>query len=106
MDLNTALLDEIRTLIDEPPADAPEPLLARIEDTLTAGYAQALAIEAERWRLERKLGEVVELAAAGSAPPADLAVLAQRMTAANADLTRLRALLASLRERASQLRTP
>jgi hypothetical protein len=35
-------------------ADAP--LLARVEDTLTEGYARAPAIEAERWRLERRIG--------------------------------------------------
>jgi hypothetical protein len=37
-------------------ADAPT--LARMEDTLTEGYAKALALEAERWRLERRIGEV------------------------------------------------
>ena len=37
-------------------ADAPT--LARMEDTLTEGYARALALEAERWRLERRIGEV------------------------------------------------
>ena len=37
---------------------AEAPTLARIEDTLTEGYAQALALEAERWRLERRIGEV------------------------------------------------
>jgi hypothetical protein len=29
---------------------AEAPTLARVEDTLTEGYAQALALEAERWR--------------------------------------------------------
>ena len=37
---------------------AESPTLARVEDTLTEGYARALAIEAERWRLERRIGEV------------------------------------------------
>ena len=37
---------------------ASAPTLAVVEDTLTEGYAKALALEAERLRLERRLGEV------------------------------------------------
>lgn len=42
------MLEQIEELLG-----AEEPTLARMEDTLTEGYAQALALEAERWRLER-----------------------------------------------------
>jgi len=40
-------------------ADAPT--LARLEETLTDGYAEALALETERLRLERRLGSLREL---------------------------------------------
>ena len=43
--------EEIRTLLDAPPTGDDAPSLDAIEHTLTAGYARALALEAERWRL-------------------------------------------------------
>ena len=50
------LLTQIHALIGTPERDAAA--LAQMEDTLTVGYARALALEAERWRLERQIGEV------------------------------------------------
>ena len=47
------MLQQIEELLD---AEAPN--VEVLESTLTEGYAQALALEAERWRLERRLGEV------------------------------------------------
>ena len=41
--------DDIRSLLEAPPTGEEAPTLDHIEDTLTAGYARALAIEAERW---------------------------------------------------------
>jgi hypothetical protein len=77
------------------------PTLARLEDTLTEGYAQALALEAERIRLERRLGEVAREADGGdpSRLSAELAGLAGRLTSADGELAKLRALLVSLYER-------
>src|ERR671937_339313 len=49
---------EIRTLLNAPADGVGAPPLAHLEDTLTAGYAHALALEAERWRLERRIAEV------------------------------------------------
>jgi len=49
------VLEQIDDLLN---ADAPA--LDTLEETLTDGYAQALALEAERGRLERRLGEVDE----------------------------------------------
>ena len=46
-----------------PQTGASAPTLARLEDTLTEGYARALALEAERWRLERRIGEVARTVA-------------------------------------------
>ena len=96
----TVLYDEIRVLIDAP-SGADGPTLAVIEDTLTAGYARALELEAERMRLERRLGE---LAANGKPDSDEVAWLGERLTAADGDLTRLRSLLGRLRDRARRLR--
>lgn len=96
----TVLYDEIRVLIDAPNG-SDGPTLASIEDTLTAGYARALELEAERMRLERRLGE---LATAGKPDSDEVAWLGERLTAADGDLTRLRALLGRLRDRARRLR--
>jgi hypothetical protein len=99
--------DEIRTLLDAPPTGDDAPSLDAIEHTLTAGYARALALEAERWRLERKLAEAA--AALGGTvvegEHSELAMLGQRLSAANGDLTLLRDLLSSLRSRADEVRT-
>ena len=43
-----AILEEIIALLAEPERGAASPSLARLEDTLTAGYARALELEAER----------------------------------------------------------
>ena len=98
--------DEIRTLLDSPPLGEDAPSIAAIEDTLTAGYARALALEAERWRLERRIAEVA--AQLGRKPQDDehdeLTQLGQRLSAADGDLTMLRDLLASLRSRADEVR--
>jgi hypothetical protein len=80
-------------------------VLERIEETLTVGYARALALEAEHWRLERRLGEVAATVGEGGAGADELSALARRMADADGDLVRLRAALASLRDRASALRS-
>ena len=98
--------DEIRTLLDSPPLGEDAPSIDAIEHTLTAGYARALALEAERWRLERRIAEVA--AQLGRKPQDDehdeLTELGQRLSAADGDLTLLRRLLASLRSRADEVR--
>ena len=99
--------DEIRTLLDAPPSGEKAPSLDDIEHTLTAGYASALALEAERWRLERKIAEVA--AQLGGKPRRDehseLTQLGQRLSVADGDLSNLRGLLTSLRSRADEVRT-
>jgi hypothetical protein len=82
--------------------------LDELEDTLTSGYAAALALEAERWRIERRISELAgefggdadfELHRAE-----EIVALARRLTSADADLIRLREQLESLRERADAAR--
>ncbi len=99
------LFDKIDALLAEPVAGG-EAELARIEHTLTEGYARALALEAERWRLERRLGEVAQKLALGDREKktSELVSLAERMSSADGDLTQLRGRLATLRQRAHDVR--
>lgn len=99
--------DDIRSLLDAPPSGDEAPSLAHIEHTLTSGYARALALEAERLRIERKLADVASRLGdeATDEDASELAQLGQRLSVADDDLSRLRGLLASLRTRADQART-
>lgn len=101
------ILDEIRTLLDSAPDGEDAPTLDAIEHTLTAGYARALALEAERWRLERRIAEVASKLAddSGELSHVELVQLGERLSAADGDLSRLRGLLSSLRTRADEVRT-
>jgi hypothetical protein len=79
-----------------------------IEDTLTSGYAAALALEAERWRIDRRISAMaVELggsAERGHNGAEEIVGLARRLSGTDADLIRLRAMLESLRDRADAAR--
>lgn len=101
------VVDDIRELLTTPrPAEAAL-FLERVDSTLTAGYAHALQLEAERWRLERRIGEVAAELASSSADghAQELAALVRRLTSANESLAALRTLLSSLRERRAELKT-
>src|SRR5213596_3151277 len=88
--------EEIRTLLEAPPVGEDAPSIDAVEHTLTAGYARALALEAERWRLERRIAEVAsKLAEASETQHSELANLGRRLSTADGDLARLRELLAS-----------
>lgn len=78
---------------------SPERDVARVESTLTDGYAMALALEAERVRLERRLA-----AAARSLRPGDpeektieVSELARRLSGNAGELGELRGRLSELR---------
>ena len=103
---DSTLLEEIAALVAEPAPSEPARLIARIEHTLTAGYARALALEAERLRLERRIAVVAsELEEGDAAEQQDeLKRLALRASGTDGDLGRLRTLLRSLRDRARELR--
>ncbi len=105
-DDTATLFDDIRQLLTAPRSGAQAPPLARLEETLTAGYARALALEAERWRIERRIGEMAtKLRDDRSDLRTDeIAALAERLSDADGELSHLRGLLASLRTRASDLR--
>ena len=97
------LLHEIKELLAAPRPANTQTFLERLDATLTAGYAQALQLEAERWRLERRIGEVAStLAETGSElDTAELSTLGRRLASANEEISMLRALLGALREHRS-----
>jgi hypothetical protein len=80
--------------------------LDTIERTLTDGYAHALSLEAEKWRLERRISEVAQSLHGGdtTAKTRELSVLAKRLDGNAVDLAQLRRVLADLRRRADDVR--
>jgi chromosome segregation ATPase len=100
------LFEKIDTLLDEPLPGADD-AIARIEHTLTEGYARALALEAERWRLERRIGEVAAKLAQGDREQRtnELAALAERISSADGDLSHLRGRLSVLKKHAHDVRS-
>jgi hypothetical protein len=103
-DAYNALCDEIQTLLERP-ASGPEQSLERLEDTLTEGYARALALEAERLRLERHIGERGGDVRRGESPGDDIPTLAARLSHTTSQLANLRTLLTGLRARTDVVRT-
>jgi hypothetical protein len=102
------MLQQIEELLSAPASGASAPSLAHMEDALTHGYAQALALEAERWRLERRLGEVARTVG-GPEPDVPSLVdeasrLAKRLASTDGELTTLRTMLRSLHDRARSTR--
>jgi hypothetical protein len=99
-------LDEISELIEHPAPHERQTHLDRLERVLTDGYAHALALEAERWRLERRINDLVAALGDGdvSEQTAELAILAKRLTAAQGELARLRDTLSRLRDHRAELR--
>lgn len=81
------VLKRIEDLLDAPTSGAAAPSLASLEHTLTEGYAEALALEAERLRATD-----------------ELVTLATRVTRADVELGKLRAMLDRLQARTRALR--
>jgi hypothetical protein len=100
--VGNSVFDDIQALLD----DAGGGDISRIERTLTDGYAKALSLEAERWRLEKQIGEVAASIARGeeAKKARELSLLAKQLEVSDGDLTRLRRLLVSLRARREVVR--
>ena len=83
----TELLAQINALISAPTRD-----LETIERTLTDGYAHALTLEAETWRLEKRIKEVAQSLQRGDTAKKarELASLANRVEGNVGDLQALR----------------
>jgi predicted nucleic acid-binding Zn-ribbon protein len=97
----TELLEQINALIGAPARD-----LDTIERTLTDGYAYALSLEAEKWRLEKRINEVAQSLQRGdtATKARELAALAKRVEESVDDLATLRSLLTDLRRHADEVR--
>jgi hypothetical protein len=101
------LLEQIDELLAEP-AQAEEPAtLARLERTLTDGYAYALALEAERWRLERRMTELAGELHDGNRElkAKELELVSDRLSSNASLLSALRGTLTQLRARATAVRS-
>ena len=101
-----ALLDEIDELLAEPSPTEEPTTLARLERTLTDGYAHALSLEAERLRLERRMSELAgELHDGNREQKAEeLVQVSRRISRAGDEIDHLRTTLAELRARARVVR--
>ncbi len=97
----TELFDEINALIGASTRD-----LAAIERTLTDGYAHALSLEAEKWRIEKRISEVAQSLQRGDTAKKaqELSTLAKRLDGNAGDLSQLRGLLSQLRAHADGVR--
>jgi hypothetical protein len=98
------LRDEIADLLRLPENGAGAPSIDAIESTLTDGYAAKHALEAERWRIERRLGEVAREGGNGT-HRRELARLSEQLESAEGELARLRSLLRSLQARRRVVRS-
>ena len=96
----TSLIKDIHTLLAQEPGLTP---LDTVEDVLTAGYAQALALEAQQLRLERQLWQLARERDASDDPEA-AQDLNQRLCEVEYELAHLRSVLVTLRDRARELR--
>ena len=101
------LLEQIDELLAEPAPSEEPASLAYLERTLTDGYAYALELESERWRLERRLSEIAAELHAGNheLKAKELALLSDRLSSNERLLTRLRNTLTELRSRATAARS-
>jgi ABC-type phosphate transport system auxiliary subunit len=100
------LFEQIDELLAEPAS--PEPAkLARLERTLTDGYAHALSLEAEQLRLQRRITELAEELHDGNREQKaeELVRVSRRMSGARNELEGLRATLMQLRSRARSARS-
>jgi hypothetical protein len=95
-----ALFEQIDALLAEPTPREPDEL-ARLERTLTDGYAHALSLEAEQLRLQRRMTELAgELHDGNQEQKAEeLVQVSRRMSGARTELESLRATLTQLRSR-------
>ena len=101
-----ALLEQIDQLLTASSSPDEPATLARLERTLTDGYAHALSLEAERLRLERRMSELAgELHDGNREQKAEeLVQVSRRISLAGDEIDHLRTTLAELRARARVVR--
>ena len=91
------LLEQIDELLTASPSAEPA-TLARLERTLTDGYARALALEAEHWRLQQ---QIRRMTAAETASPVELAAAVRQLNQQEDEIGTLRQELGRLQLRHS-----
>ena len=101
-----ALLEQIDELLAEPHSEGAPATLDRLERTLTDGYAYALVLESERWRLEQRLSELAGELHEGDqdVKSQELAQISRRLSSNGTALQGLRSTLARLRNHATAVR--
>lgn len=101
-----ALLEQIDELLAEPSPEGETASLDVLERTLTDGYAYALVLESERWRLEQRLSELAGELHEGDQDEKsqELAQISRRLSSNGSALQRLRSTLARLRTHATAVR--
>jgi ABC-type phosphate transport system auxiliary subunit len=101
-----ALLEQIDELLAEPDSVGDSATLADLERTLTDGYAYALALESERWRLEQRLSELAGELDEGDQDrkSQELAQISRRLSSNGTALQGLRSTLMRLRNHATAVR--
>jgi hypothetical protein len=99
-----SLVDRIRLLLEQDGADPSVPILTEMEHTLTDGYAEALGLEGERLRLERRIGELAH-GVDGPKQADELRELAERLRSTDDELATLREALQPLQRRVEAART-
>jgi hypothetical protein len=99
----SALLQRIRKQLDVRGADPAKPLLTEMEHTLTDGYARALELEAERLRLERRIGELAHNLE-GPEEARELRRLALQLKEIDESLAGLRGVLTALQQQVDDAR--
>ena len=99
----SALLQRIRKQLDVRGADPAKPLLTEMEHTLTDGYARALELEAERLRLERRIGELAHNLE-GPDEARELRRLALQLKEIDESLAGLRGVLTALQQQVDDAR--
>jgi len=97
------LLERISRLLKNRSADPGKPLVTEMEDTLTDGYARALQLEAERLRLERRIGELAR-SVDGPEEADELKALAGRRRDVDVELEGLRNRLGLLQKHLAAVR--
>jgi DNA-directed RNA polymerase beta' subunit len=100
--MSAELFEQISALIRASNRD-----LNRIERTLTDGYAHALSLEAEKWRLQKRITEVAQGLEHGdpTGKARELTQLAQRLDGKSGELSELRGRLGALRRHAEEIRS-
>jgi chromosome segregation ATPase len=97
--------ERLHALLDTPLHGEGAPSVEQAENTLTDGYALALALDAERSRLSKRIGQLAaENCDDAHEKARELSSLAQRLAETDGELSHLRRSLASVRRRATELR--